>query len=135
MDTLFYYLLLSGVLTILLWTPYIVARLFVWGLPVFLHNYPDRFPAEQPEPPLWAQRAHRAHLNMVETMPALIAVIVAVSQLGSDVAIMQAALWAKIFLFARIAYSVIYIAGIPFLRTPSYLLSWLAILMIAFQVL
>ena len=43
METAYTYLVLSGVLTLLLWTPYIVARLFVWGPLTFLHNYPTGF--------------------------------------------------------------------------------------------
>ena len=63
METAFYYLTLSGVLTLLLWTPYIVARLFVWGPLTFLGNYPKNFPAEQPTPPLWAQRARNGRTS------------------------------------------------------------------------
>jgi uncharacterized MAPEG superfamily protein len=135
MDVIFYYLLLSGVLTLLLWTPYILARVFVWGLPTFLNNYPKDYPAVQPEVPMWAQRAHRAHINMVETMPAFIAVVVAVTQLAGEAELATIGLWAEVFFFARILYSIIYILGIPFLRTPSYLVSWFAILAMAFQVL
>ena len=32
METALYYLALSGILTVLLWTPYILGRLFLWGL-------------------------------------------------------------------------------------------------------
>ena len=35
METAYTYLALSGMLTLLLWTPYILARVFVWGLPTF----------------------------------------------------------------------------------------------------
>lgn len=130
METAYFYLALSGILTLLLWTPYILARVFVWGLPTFLNNYPDNFPAEQPEPPLWAARAQRAHLNMVETMPAFIAVIVAAGFVAPQTAHVDIASWAQIFFFARVAHAVVYIAGIPFLRTPVYLLSWASILVI-----
>lgn len=134
METTLYYLALSGVLTVLLWTPYILARVFVWGLPTFLNNYPDGFPQKQPEPPLWAIRAQRAHLNMVETMPAFIAVVIA-ALLMQDVNTMKGdtiALWAEVFFMARVLYAVVYIAGIPYLRTPVYLVSWASILMIGF---
>jgi uncharacterized MAPEG superfamily protein len=134
MQDVFIYLALSGVLTVLLWTPYILARLFVWGLPTFLNNYPDGFPASQPEPPLWAQRAQRAHLNMVETMPAFIAVVVAAAMLetGTAAAVAQ---WAAVFFYARVLHAIVYIAGVPYLRTPVYLVSWAAILMIGAEVL
>ncbi len=133
METAYYYLALSGILTVLLWTPYIVGRLFVWGLPTFLTNYPEGFPKEEPETPLWMDRAKRAHLNMVETMPAFIAVVVAAGLLG-DVSIAETVgTWAKVFFFARIAHAVVYTFGIPALRTPVYLISWASILMIGAQ--
>ncbi len=133
MQDVFIYLALSGVLTVLLWTPYILARLFVWGLPTFLNNYPEGFPANQPEPPLWAQRAQRAHLNMVETMPAFIAVVVAAVMLeASSAAIAE---WAAVFFYARVLHAIVYIAGVPYLRTPVYLVSWAAILMIGAEIL
>lgn len=131
MNTAYYYLALSGTLTLLLWTPYILARVFVWGLPTFLNNYPKEFPAEQPESPLWAQRAQRAHLNMVETMPAFIAVVIAAGQLVSESTMDEVGTWAQVFFFARIAHALVYIMGIPFLRTPVYLVSWFSILAIA----
>lgn len=132
METTLFYLALSGILTVLLWVPYIFSRLLTWGLPTFLNNYPEKFPQEQPEQPLWAARAQRAHLNMVETMPAFIAVVVAALMLaqGSQETLHTASVWAEIFFFARIAHAVVYILGIPYLRTPVYLVSWLAILMI-----
>lgn len=133
METAYFYLGLSGMLTVLLWTPYILARVFVWGLPTFLNNYPEGFPATQPEPPLWAQRAQRAHLNMVETMPAFIAVVIAAALLASDVNAGLIGALAQVFFIARLAYAAVYILGIPYLRTPVYLISWAAILAIGYH--
>ena len=133
METAYLYLALSGMLTVLLWTPYILARVFVWGLPTFLNNYPEGFPATQPEPPLWAQRAQRAHLNMVETMPAFIAVVAAAGFLADATAGDAIGLWAQIFFFARLAHAAVYTLGLPYLRTPVYLVSWAAILVIGAQ--
>lgn len=135
METAYLYLGLSGALTALLWTPYIVARLFVWGPLTFLNNYPEGFPAKQPEPPLWAQRAQRAHLNMVETMPGFIAVVLAAGALVGDQTGAAVSAWAQVFFFARLAHAIVYTAGIPYLRTPVYLLSWLSILAIAALIL
>lgn len=133
MDTIYLYLGLSGALTLLLWTPYIVARMVAWGIPTFLNNYPEGFPATAPEQPLWAARAQRAHLNMVETMPAFIAVTMAATGLlaGNLEAINTVAGFAQLFFFARLAHAAVYILGVPFLRTPVYLVSWFAILAIA----
>ncbi len=130
METAYYYLGLSGVLTVLLWVPYILGRAITWGIPVFLNNYPEGFPKEQPEPPLWAQRSQRAHLNMVETLPAFVAVVLAAGVIAPTTAYEEIAQWAQIFFITRISHAVIYTLGVPYLRTPIYLVSWLAILMI-----
>lgn len=131
----YFYLGLSGVLTVLLWVPHVVARLFVWGLPALLRGYSGDFPASEPKMPLWAERARRAHLNMVETMPAFIAVVAAAGFFADQVVGDHVGQWAMIFFCARIAYSVIYWLGIPFLRTPAYLVSWASILMIGWLIL
>lgn len=134
MEIAFTYLALSGILTVLLWTPYIVGRLFVWGPLTFLTGYPENFPKEEPETPLWMDRAKRAHLNMVETMPAFVAVVAAAGLLGDASIAESVSTWAKIFFFARIAHAVVYTLGIPGLRTPVYLISWASILMIGAQI-
>ena len=36
METAYLYLGLSGVLAVLLWTPYILSRAITWGIPTFL---------------------------------------------------------------------------------------------------
>jgi len=135
MDTAYYYLGLSGMLAVLLWTPYILSRAITWGIPTFLKNYPEGFPKEQPEAPLWAVRSQRAHLNMVETLPAFAAVVVASGMLAPEGAYAGIAMWAQIFFFARVIHAIVYTLGIPFLRTPVYLVSWAAVLMIGFTVM
>ncbi|MDN3556525.1 MAPEG family protein [Halomonas maura] len=136
MQLAYYYVGLSAALTVLLWVPYILARLVAWGLPAFLHNYPEGFPVKRQERPLWVERSQRAHLNMVETLPAFIGVVLAAAYLAGDdaAAVQQLALWSAVFFWARLAHAAVYTLGIPYLRTPAYLLSWLAILAIALQV-
>lgn len=132
------YLIYSGLLTLFLWTPYIAARALNWGIPLFLHNYPEDYPKKAPEQALWVDRAHRAHLNMVETMPALIAVIAGAgfaSAAGAQLDISTIATWAAVFFYARIVHALVYIFGTPYLRTPSYLVSWAAIIVMGITVL
>ncbi len=133
MSTELTYLVLSGILSLLLWVPYIGMRAFLWGIPTFLNNYPEDFPAKTPKQPLWAERAQRAHLNLVETLPAfaIVILVAAVSNSLNDVT----ACWAKVFFFSRIIHAVVYTLGIPYLRTPVYLVSWFAILRIGFMLL
>jgi uncharacterized MAPEG superfamily protein len=129
MQMAYYYLVLSGMLTVLLWTPYILSRMVTWGLPGFLNSYPK----EEPELPVWAKRAQRVHLNMVETMPAFIAVVLGAGYLVAETAGEAIGEWAAIFFFARIVHAVVFSLAIPYLRTPTYLVSWFAILMIGAQ--
>lgn len=133
MDTTYFYLAASGLLTAVLWTPYILSRALVWGIPTFLNNYPANFPADEPPAPLWAQRAKRAHLNMVETMPAFIAVVLAAAVIAPADTYHAIGQYAAVFFFARLAHAGVYILGLPYLRTPTYLVSWAAVLMIGAQ--
>lgn len=133
MNSALYYLALSGILCVLLWTPYILNRVFVWGLPAFISNYPNKkFPAETPIIPVWAQRAQRTHLNMVETLPAFVAVILTAYLTDAENPVVGS--WAAIFFWARVFHASVYILGVPYLRTPIYLISWAAILVIGIQV-
>ncbi len=130
METAYNYLVLSAMLTVLMWVPYILARVFVWGLPTFLSNYPENYPVSEPQMPLWSERAKRAHLNMVETLPAFGAVVLAAGLLGDGASGEAVAQWAAVFFFGRILHAVVYTLGVPYLRTPTYLASWAAVLMI-----
>lgn len=128
MNEAYFYLALSAALMLIQWVPYILNRVFSWGLLTFINNYPSGYPNVEPEIPLWAARARRAHLNMVETLPAFaIAVIVAVAVSVSESLVANCAM---VFFYARLAYAAVYTLGIPYLRTPTYLVSWGATLMI-----
>ena len=135
MEQAYQFLALSGVLTVLMWVPYIVSRLFVWGIGDFLSNYPEGFPAQEPTPPLWAQRVKRAHLNMVETLPAFIAVVIAATLLPDRADGAFVGQCAMVFYYARVVHYIVYSLGIPYLRTPAYLVSWAAILAIGLQLI
>ncbi|MEM9449205.1 MAG: hypothetical protein AAGA75_11805 [Cyanobacteria bacterium P01_E01_bin.6] len=53
MNSALFYLAASGMLCMLLWTPYILNRVVVWGIPAFASNYPSKtFPAEAPAIPV-----------------------------------------------------------------------------------
>jgi len=133
MNSALYYLAASGMFCVLLWIPYILNRIFVWGFPAFISNYPTKeFPVAVPPIPVWAERAHRTHLNMVETLPAFAAVVLAAYLVDAENGLISTG--AAVFFWARIFHASVYILGVPFLRTPVYLVSWVAILAIGAQV-
>ncbi len=76
----------------------------------------------------WAGRARRAHLNMLESL-ALFAIVVLVAHVTGR-ANEATALGSALFFWARLAYAIIYIAGVPWLRTLAWLVSVAGIAMI-----
>jgi uncharacterized MAPEG superfamily protein len=74
-----------------------------------------------PEIKGWAGRAARAHRNMIENL-VLFAALVLIAVYG-NVTNPQILLGAKIFLWARVGYALVYIAGIPWLRTLLWVVS------------
>jgi uncharacterized MAPEG superfamily protein len=63
----------------------------------------------------WADRARRAHLNMLESL-AVFAIVVLVAH-AAGLANERTALGAQLFFWGRLAYALVYLAGIPWLRT------------------
>jgi uncharacterized MAPEG superfamily protein len=81
----------------------------------------------------WVGRAHRAHRNMLESL-LLFGVLVLIAQaLGKFNA--MTLLGAQLFFWGRVAYAVIYLAGIPWLRTLAWTVSIVGIVMVFLQVL
>ena len=80
----------------------------------------------------WALRAQRAHVNMLESL-----VVFAVFVLVADAAGRlneTTALGAQVFFWARIVYAVVYVIGVPWLRTLIWLVSVVGLLMILSQI-
>jgi uncharacterized MAPEG superfamily protein len=86
-----------------------------------------------PEYKGWAGRARRAHLNMIENM-VLFAVLVLIAA-ASGKANATTAMGAAIFFWARLAHAVIYLIGIPWLRTLAWFASVIGMAMIAWVLL
>ena len=125
MDTQLTYLAWSAFLCIVLWVPYVLERVQLQGLTGAL-GYPEN----PPEPAAWAQRAHRAHLNLVENLPAFAALVLIAFVTGVD-----GGTGAAIFFWARVVHAIVYTAGVPYVRTASFFVSWIGMVIIFFQVL
>jgi uncharacterized MAPEG superfamily protein len=78
-----------------------------------------------------AGRARRAHLNMIENM-VLFTALVLIAAVGGKANAMTA-MGAMIFFWARLAYAVIYLAGLPWLRTLAWAVSVIGMVTIALQ--
>lgn len=79
----------------------------------------------------WVGRADRAHHNMLENLvlfAALVLIAVLAGKTNSNTL-----LGAQIFLWARVAYAVIYLIGIPWLRTGVWTVSIVGLLLIFLQ--
>ncbi len=96
------------------------------GLPALLGNREGL-----PEITGWAGRAQRAHRNMIENLVLFAALVLAAAIAGRTNG--QTLLGAQIFVWARLAYAVIYVVGLPLLRTLSWAVSVVGMAMIAAQ--
>lgn len=123
-----FYLTLSAGLCAVLWVPYILARIRQRGL-VNAVGYM----ADPPEPPAWAQRAQRVHLNFVENLPPFAALVLVahISGLSGELT----ALGAALFFWARVVHAACYYAAIPWVRTLAFAVSWAGMVMIFVEIL
>ena len=96
------------------------------GLPALAGNRED-----VPALTGWAGRARRAHLNMLENL-LVFAIVVLVAQAAGK-ANATTALGASLFFWARLAYAVLYVAGVPWVRTAAWAVSIAGILLIFSQ--
>ena len=117
-------LIYTALLCLLLWVPYILAGIMTHGLPKMVGYGISR----EEGVPAWAQRAHRAHMNLVENL-APFAVLVLVAHLLN----VHSALtfWGvQLFFWARIVQIVVTWAGVPWVRTLSFAVGWVGNLLI-----
>ena len=81
----------------------------------------------------WAGRAQRAHHNMLENLVLFAAlVLVAVVAQKTNSTTLHGA---QVFFWARVAYAVVYLIGIPWLRTAVWTVSVIGLIMIFSQVI
>jgi len=83
------------------------------------------------QPTGWTGRAHRAHRNMLENLVLFAALVLVAHATGKADA--TALLGAQIFFWARLAYALIYLAGIPWLRTGAWFVSVVGMALIFLQ--
>jgi uncharacterized MAPEG superfamily protein len=99
-----------------------------FGIPDLAGNRENLPPATS-----WAGRAERAHRNMLENL-GLFAILVLVTDITSHNNAMTG-LGVQVFFWARVAYAVIYVIGLPWLRTGVWTISVVGLIMIFLQLI
>lgn len=122
------YLAFTALLTAALWIPYVVAQVSTNG-PLRRPNYVD--PTARPVP-LWGRRADRAQLNAVEAFAPFAALVLVAHLAGKANGV--TAFCAAAFFWLRLAHAVVYLLGIPYVRTVLFTLGFFAVTGIFWQV-
>jgi uncharacterized MAPEG superfamily protein len=84
-----------------------------------------------PELTSFAGRAQRAHRNMMESLPLFIALVLVAQVAGKTNSVTLTG--AELFFWGRLAHWLIYLIGIPWLRTLAWAVSVIGLIMIFFQ--
>ena len=81
----------------------------------------------------WASRAQRAHRNMLESIAVFAILVMSAHHLNisNDMTV----LGAQLFFWGRVAFSIIYIAGIPWVRTAAWGFSLVGLILIFLQLI
>ena len=121
-QALVYSALLTGVMLVAA----SLMRARAWTPPGIIVAFGNR--DEVPEPSPVAARADRAGKNMLEGLALFVTVVAAARFAGA--APERLSLGATLFLWARVVYFAVYLAGIPYLRTAVWGVSIAGIVMI-----
>ncbi len=121
MSTDLIYLAYTAILTAALWIPYVTAQVVTNGFlkPV---NYAD--PAPRPLPN-WGKRADRTYVNAVEVFAPFAALVIIIHVTGK--ANSMTAFWAMLFFWMRVVHAIVYLTGIPYVRTLVFTLGFVAV--------
>jgi uncharacterized MAPEG superfamily protein len=131
MKTELFYLLLTAILTGVLWIPVVIGYVSSRGL----LTTSDYEVAPTSPLPAWVNRANRAHLNAVENIGPFAAVVLIAQTTGVSSAV--TATCAAVYFYARLAHALIHISGVGLLkaRTVAFTVAWIAFVWYALVVL
>jgi uncharacterized MAPEG superfamily protein len=122
------YLAWVTILTALLWIPYILDRIAVWGLTDTV-GYPEN---PKPQSP-WARRMKAAHTNAVENLAVFAALVLVANAMGiSNGATVVAA---ALYFWARLVHVAAYTLALPWVRTLAFAAGFAAQAIFAWQLL
>jgi uncharacterized MAPEG superfamily protein len=128
MKTELMYLVWVTTLTALMWIPYILDRIAVWGL-MDAVGYPQNPKAQS----AWAVRMLKAHHNAVENLVVFAALVLAAQQLGVSNGATATA--AAVYFWARAVHFAAYTFAVPWVRTLAFAAGFFAQMAFAWQIL
>ena len=114
-------------LTGILWVPYVLANVQLSGVMNVLKYEP------LPDLPVWVERAKTHHRNSVENLVIFAALIITAHLANDNNAATASA--AIIYFWSRVAHLIVHYQGLPYLRTLAWVVSWLAMLCIFYQIM
>jgi len=123
------YLAYTALLTAVLWIPYVVSQVMTNGF-LAPANYKD--PTPRPLP-LWGKRADRTYVNAVEAFAPFAALVIVAHIVGKANA--MTAFWAMFFFWMRLVHAVVYLLGVPYVRTLVFTLGFVAVAGIFWEVI
>lgn len=115
-------------LTALIWVPYVLDRIAVWGLSDTV-GYPE---SPKPQTP-WARRMKSAHANAIENL-VIFATLVLVAN-AAGVSNNATVLACSIYFWARLVHVVAYTFALPWVRTLAFAAGFVCQLTLAWQLL
>ena len=129
MTTELYWLILSLLLTAVLWMPYIINRLLEQGIFAGFWD-PD---GETSTKVAWAQRLMDAHVNAVENLVIFAPLVIITHILEMNTELSATA--ALLYFFSRLAHAILFTLRVPVLRIVAFLSGFAAQMMLVFNLL
>ncbi len=117
------------IMTALFWVPYILNRLKEMGLWTAVSNSnADTTPGAA-----WANRMMKAHRNAVENLVIFAPLVLALQAAGISTSLTVTA--CMVYFFARLSHFIVYVLGVPVLRTLSFAIGFACQMALAYVLL
>ena len=128
MSTALLYLVLTALITVLMWIPYTLQMIQGQGLMAAVGNRDNVKPMAP-----WAARCRRAHKNAVENLVVFAPLVLVAQAVGNTSSLIGTA--AMVYFWARLLHYIVYGAGVIWARTLIWTVGWICLLVIAWQLL
>jgi uncharacterized MAPEG superfamily protein len=122
------YLVAVTVLTALIWIPYVLDRIAIWGLADTV-GYPDDPKQQSP----WARRMRAAHANAIENLVVFATLVLAANVAG--ISNNATAFACTLYFWARLVHLAAYTLAWPWIRTLAFTAGFASQLILAWQLL